>query len=764
MDRTWIADGWTVDYGSGPTPVTLPHAWGQEVDVRWEGPATYRTALKVPDRPCWLVLDGVSYAAEVRIEGSVACHHKGVWDSFSVDLSPWIGTSIAVEVEVVKNGGPTYPVRSVASGFLPFVFHTFGGLYGGAFLSDANPNLLSVGPPPEPRVAVEGNRLFVDGEPFYVRGALSWGWYSSIGHPNPPDDLFRTEVRRLKELGFNLYKFCLWVPRRRMLEILEEEGMFAWIELPLWDPSPTPSDQEQILRELEAIVRQYLHFSNVIAWTCGCELSSSTSAEFRRRLYERVKQLTGCPLVKDNSGGSEMYGGELEEFGDFADFHPYCDLPFFEPVLQSLSNWGRLQKPILLGETNDADTHRDLAKLRDAAPYWASPDPRLNDPGVRWVHDLPAYLQTSRFAVDPKGSDSAELLLASYDRARFLRREAADAMRRCPDVAGYVVTGLRDTPISTAGMFDDFDQDKFSPSDLDWNRENRLLLLPSRRPPWIHGGNRPGWIDPYNHYAANMHFRVGFHGTRTEASLACRIMGPQGETLHQAIRPPVATDPHRATEVGAIACWIELPGRYLANFDFAETRLEVPFWVHPALTDEERTGFLSLDPCEGPQSIGSGERNVEIHYRFTQDTVRSLEASGALIALLTGPETRGAPFWRECAHEFDSGFWGPLGARGRYDYPWERLLPVSADSVLKDEFVESLRRWGTVEVLLRRIDLRSYKEEAVMVEVRGESHRSIFTTLRPFGGLGTQPIGVGRNPAGAALLRRMIEYALGSPD
>lgn len=758
MERTWITEGWTVDYGDGPIPITLPHAWGQDVDVRWEGPATYQVQVDVPNDPQWLVFDGVSYSAEVRIEGTSVCRHRGIWDSFSIDLCPWIGKTIAVEVEVIKNGGPTYPVRSVASGFLPFVFHTFGGLYGGAFLTDTDPNRPSDDPPPESRVKVIANRLFVDGKPFFVRGALSWGWYPESGHPNPPDDVFRSEILRLKELGFNLYKFCLWVPRHRMLDILEEEGMFAWIELPLWDPSPTSSDHEQIFSELEAIVLQYRHHSNVIAWTCGCELSSSTSAEFRRRLYEMVKQITGCPLVKDNSGGSEMYGGELEEYGDFADFHPYCDLPFFEPVLQSLSNGGRSPKPILLGETNDADTHRDLARLRRDAPYWTRQDPKLNDPGMRWVHDLPRYLQTSRFAVDPESSDSAELIRASYNKANFMRREATDAMRRCSDLVGYVLTGLRDTPISTAGVFDDFDQAKFSPSDWDWNREDRLLLLPSRRPPWINGGNRPGWIDPYNYYPGVAHFRVAFHGMATESTLVGKIVGPQGETIHESQSPPVRTEPQLTTEVGAIACSVELPGRYSATFEFAGTRLRVPFWVHPALADDEKAEFLALDRNMGPQSIGSGERRVEVHHRFTQETLRNLEASDAVIALLDGPETNGAPFWRECAHEFEPIFWEPLGAKGRYDYPWERLLPISADSALNEDFVDDLRRFGTVEVLMKRIDLRSYKEDAVMVGVQGARRRSVFTTLRPLGGLGVQPIGIGRNPAGSALLRRMIEY------
>src|SRR5687768_12658657 len=75
---------------------------------------------------------------------------------------------------------------------------------------------------------------------------------------------------------------------------------------------------------------------NTIIWTAGCELGTTTSAAYRQRLTKMVKDHTGSPLVKDNSGGSEMYGGDLREFGDFYDFHPYCDTPLYPPVLDSL--------------------------------------------------------------------------------------------------------------------------------------------------------------------------------------------------------------------------------------------------------------------------------------------------------------------------------------------------------------------------------------------------------------------------------------------
>jgi len=237
----------------------LPHAWRQDVSVTWEGPAVYRCSIDWQG-PGFLLFHGVSYDARIFLDGVQIGDHKGIWDAFVV---PFMGSGKhELRVEVIKNGGETYPVRSVASGFLPFVFHTFGGIYKAVELLDREPILEKT--PAPPAAAVNGARLdrmsiakaqsssfktqaeewlakrmgdaaaeeqTASSTSLYVRGVLTWGWYPEIGHTNPPDDVIRREVQQAKTLGFNLIKFCLWVPSHRYLEIMHEAGMLAWLEL-----------------------------------------------------------------------------------------------------------------------------------------------------------------------------------------------------------------------------------------------------------------------------------------------------------------------------------------------------------------------------------------------------------------------------------------------------------------------------------------------------------------------------------------------------
>lgn len=735
---------WTVDYGHGPQHCSVPHAWHREVDVRWEGPAVYRTIVDVPEAG-GLLFEGVSYRAEVRVDGAVASNHEGIWDAFWVDLTPWVGKRVPVEVIVTKNGGSTYPVREVLSGFLPFVFHTFGGIFRPVeFVVGTNPlEVLSAAP--RTRVRTVGGRVFVDDEPFYARGLLHWGWYPEIGHAHPDNETIARELDAVRSLGMNLIKFCLWVPPHRMLEMMVERGLEAWLELPLWDPSPDPARLASMEAEIHRIVRQYRRHPNILVWTVGCELSEATPPDFRRRMVEFVQRETGCPLVKDNSGGAEMYGGDPQEFGTFDDFHPYCDTPFYAPVLDSLLPGPRRPQPILLGEFNDYDVHRDLPRLRRCAPFWTSTSPEENDVGVRWQHDLPHFLTTTRWSEER--ADHELLMEAGRRKALFVRKTVQEAVRERDAMSGFVITGIRDTPISTSGFFDDWGEPRFSFAEIrEWNGDVAIVRLPLRRPPWIRGGNRPGWQDPSNFFAGTVRVRLAVHSVReTDGELTWEILTHgDGLVVASGRAPAERIDALCSGEVGEAVWESAPPGAYtlIARFEEAENRW--PLWVVPAFDVDPWTCWNLHDPLghfEGVQLTGDGP---------TLGSALPQDWDGRGVLCLTGPETVPAPFWRECIQTF-----GPTIRAMGFGEAWGRLLPISGDTVLDPAWLDQIVPGWEAEI--ERVDTRTYVEQPILVRT---PHGGWVTTLRPFGGLGAQPWGVRRNPSGWAFLeglRRSVE-------
>lgn len=483
--------------------VRVPQAWGEETDLRWEGPAVYSASF-TPRGPGWLVVHGVSALARVLLNGNAVGEHLGIWDAFSIPLDLPVEEPAEVVVEVTKNGGPSIPVDSIASGFLPFVFGTFGGIYRPVEWVECDEDPLVPRPPAPVRALFDHGWLFVDGEATYLRGLLHWGWYPPLRHPFPDVDVYGKEIATVAEMGFNCVKFCLWVPPHHYLELLDEAGMFAWLELPVWNPG---QDVRQIRSVIERIVLQHRHHKTIILWTVGCELGNQMTREDRKSLFDLVKELTGGVLVKDSSGGAEMYGGDPVEYGDFDDFHPYCDLSEYPTVLDALQSGPRKNKAILLGECNDFDALRDISRIAKERPFWASEDPFLNAQGVRWQYDLPEIVSKSK--------PLAEHLIESSRSMKLFVHRTFQEWVRSREFAGSVITGIVDTPISSSGFFDDWRNPKFNAEEIrNFMGTDVFFLIPNRRLPWIDGGNRVGIWDPWHVFEGPNLLRIGMHSER----------------------------------------------------------------------------------------------------------------------------------------------------------------------------------------------------------------------------------------------------------
>jgi len=726
--------GWTVDYGDGPKPVKLPHVWGKKVDLRWEGPAVYRIVLK-PGLG-HLVFHGVSVHARVFVGDELRAEHLGIWDAFAVPVVA--EEPVEVRVEVIKNGGLRFPVSSMASGFLPYVFGTFGGIYKAVeWVADA--------PVPRPaapvRTAVKGPNLFVDGKPTFVRGLLHWGWYPDLRHPNPSRERCLAEAKTAREMGFNLVKFCLWVPPPEYLDVLEELGMLAWLELPVWNPGSRPEDVAQISAEIERIVLQYRHHRSIILWTIGCELGSQMSRSNRAALFGKVKALTGGALVKDSSGGAEMYGGDPVEFGDFEDFHPYCDLAHFPRVLDALRpSSGKL---VLFGECNDFDAHRDLNRIAAEKPHWASADPALNDKGVRWQNDLPDVVE--RFPMDEERHQ--KLMESSRGMKLFVHRTFQEWVRSRGCFAGSVITGWADTPISSSGWFDDWGSPRFAPEETrGFVGPDVLFLVPSRRFPWMSGGNRASASDPWHHLTGKGALRVGLHSERGLRGIVRWRLALDGDAA-AAGEEAFEAAPLERCAIANIN-W-EAPTDALGN-------LEVEVWaggeptaasswpimvVSPEINTDawsltDKLGVFDGTPFAGGPNLVATE--------MPNDWEERLVGGSRVIVFASGGLAR--PAFREAAYEFpDPGFDALLGGR------WPTLLMTMGDRALSPGSLPE-----DAQPLMLRIDARTYEERPVAVRIRRGEGELIVTTLRPYGGFGCQPPSLASNPAGMYLLRGLL--------
>lgn len=613
----------------------------------------------------------------------------------------------------------------------------------------------------------EGDLLCLNGRPVSVRGVLSWGWDPATLAPTPTDDQIRDEFRRVRELGFNLVKLCLFVPPARVFEIADEEGMLLWLELPMWWQRMNDHLREQARREYADILALVHAHPSVVIYSLGCELGSDMAdSTLLSTLNALARETVSGALVCDNSGSGEAYGGLNFDFADFNDYHFYCDLQYFVPLLDHFRRDWRLPRPWIFGEYCDCDTYRDPAiTLENGKRPWWREVIGVEGAPERWNYrDQEQLMSAHRLPFS-----DAQLVDISYRQAFDFRKLILERTRARKDVGGYVVTGLRDTPISTSGVFDDHGRAKFDAAAFrQFNNDNVLLLEQGRRREWVHGGDRPAPVDLFNYTGGE---RLSLRVLLSQVSLpdqpltlAVRLIRPDGVVFasgvtHLETLPP----PGRPREVTAVELTlpsVQRPEMWTLEAqlgDFVQNRWTL--WLYPqrditpetVVAVDPYSAFDTLWPRAGWDEIGE---RIAITPHFTPEARAFVERGGRLILLHPnggGLPVQALPFWRE-------------SIKLLYEHPVLENFPHDGHAGLQfynlatdHAFTPELFAGMEVRPIIRRLDARVFTIRDYLVEVRLGAGRILASTLRFFGGAGDQARGLRANPAGMFLLSEMMD-------
>jgi hypothetical protein len=639
------------------------------------------------------------------------------------------------------------------------------------------------------RLETRADRLLFNGQEVLLRGVLSWGWKPERVAPLLTEAEARAEIRRVKAQGFNLIKLCLFVPDPIYFAAADEEGVFLWEELPLWLPQVTPELRARAPGEYAEITRLVRGHPSVVLYTLGCEMNADVDGELLAQLNAAVRGLVSGAAFCDNSGSGESYGGLDFDFADFTDYHPYYDLHYFEPLLD---NWRRdwiTARPWIFGEFNDADGYRSQAELRAAhggqKPWWLTAEM----PTTTWRPEAAALIDVDeRLARANPGLPEERLVQIAAEQACMVRKYTIETLRRRRAMGGYVVTGLRDTPIATSGVFDDFDRPKWpAETALAFNSDSILCLDGVRRRRWRFGGDRPERVDLHNHWSGeSADWRVilsaytglaGQTGPR-ELLLDWSLTGADGETIAagqaRAVKDFRASEP---LEVAALRC--SLPevstARRLtlraalrgAGLDLTNTW---PVWVYPRV--RLPAGLGVYDPASALEDLADwlgGARRLNNAPQPEDIPVLAaaawadwmpayLQLGGSIVLLQQGdaplPARRG-PFWRENLRLIsDHPLWAGFAHEG-----WAGLqfFGLAGDVMFETGRLGEVLSADWVRPVLRRLDAREFYMTDYLFEAGIGRGRLLACALRVQGGRGAQPGGA-RNPAGAFLLGQMTAY------
>ena len=325
-------------------------------------------------------------------------------------------------------------------------------------------------------VSTDGDRLYLNGDPLYIRGALDQAYYPDTLYRPFADDLFEYEVRTAKELGFNMLRKHIKPAHPDFVEAADRLGLLVWEE-PANPDICTERSKGEVRDQLRGMIERDYNSPSVVVWSLyneewgigldqvdysdhdGRLWNDAEKQAYLTELFEETKELDPTRPICDNSGWAHVAT-------DINDYHEYFVSPdrarAWDDDLDDIvanpgdnyavENTPADEAPILISEFGTWG-FPDLPKLREqygGDPTWFSHD----------FLDVP--LKRSEGVDDRFAATNLSDVFEGYDdlAATWQQRESTslkdviESMRTQEGIAGYVVTEFSDIEWEFNGILD----------------------------------------------------------------------------------------------------------------------------------------------------------------------------------------------------------------------------------------------------------------------------------------------------------------------
>ncbi len=334
----------------------------------------------------------------------------------------------------------------------------------------------------------EGRALRLNGKPVMLRGGTDHCYFPLSCTPPPDIDIYRNNILRMKEIGFNWIRFHTWVPSEEYMHAADELGMLIQVEPPVG------------YTELEwiHILRTCRKHPSVVIYCCGNEeLLDESKIRVLERSSVLCRELAPDALFNPQEAlrGIE-YGWSLSDMGEPEDV---TETPFRhnKSRLDKISNFSDVLGHYSWGYLSYVSSHGDWRGLDERMSVYELPclaheigihssylDPSLEQryESTRIGTDL--YVAFREY-VNSMGLKDKVLLYYEHSCAwmQLLRKHALETLRKCKGFAGYDLLGATDQHWACAcysgGVMNEFYELKagISAEDvLKFNGESVLLL------------------------------------------------------------------------------------------------------------------------------------------------------------------------------------------------------------------------------------------------------------------------------------------------
>ncbi|HYD30871.1 MAG TPA: glycoside hydrolase family 2 TIM barrel-domain containing protein [Azospirillaceae bacterium] len=319
-------------------------------------------------------------------------------------------------------------------------------------------------------IEARDGRLFLNGAPIYLRGALDQDYYPDGICTAPSLAFLEDQMRKAKELGLNCLRCHIKVPDPRYYEVADRMGMLIWTELPNGG-RVTDASVARAEATLRGILERDGNHPSIVCWTIinenwGTDLvHDATHRDWLKRTFTWLKATDPSRLVVDNS----PLAPSLHVQTDIEDYHFYAGVPdhrrdwdrfvegFASRADYTFSHHGDAvrtgREPLIVSEFGNWGLPHpaDLVGSDGQEPWWFETGHDWGE-GVMYAHGVERRFR-DWYLNGVFGSFRNFIEAAQWQQFRAFKYEL-ESLRRRPEIAGYVMTELTDCHWESNGLLD----------------------------------------------------------------------------------------------------------------------------------------------------------------------------------------------------------------------------------------------------------------------------------------------------------------------
>ncbi len=176
------------------------------------------------------------------------------------------------------------------------------------------------------KVHLDGNRLFLNNEPIYLRLVLDQGFYPDGIWTAPSDDALRRDIELSQAAGFNGARLHQKVFEERFLYWADRLGYLLWGESASWglDYCRDGMPHRNFLSEWREIVERDRNHPSIIAWTPLNETRHYRDPRAHERLHTDAYSI--CKVLDPTRPVNDV-SGYIHHITDLYTVHDYTQDP-----------------------------------------------------------------------------------------------------------------------------------------------------------------------------------------------------------------------------------------------------------------------------------------------------------------------------------------------------------------------------------------------------------------------------------------------------